>query len=126
MSKFYSVYIWKTIEQDDFKDGCIPDTFQQIGEVFKFQSSDLALVTARVREFIDLKDCNVFENKLEVSRLETDSGDEPSAACLDAWKRGPRSLKVFNTKIWNASYTVHLETVETTEICAGQLLDGGK
>jgi hypothetical protein len=126
VSKIYRATITKSIEQDEFNEGCIPKTYQDLGEVYILKSKDLNLVTEKVQEFLklyDLKFHEIYDNKLEVSRLETDDGDAPSQHCVDAWKKGPKELKKFSTKMWNASYTVILETVETTEINAGQLLD---
>lgn len=122
MSKIYRVAIYKTVEQDDFEKGCFGE-FQDFGEIWSFKSSDLETVISRLKNHLDLTGCEVYENRIETQRTETDDGDAPSEQCLAAWKKGPAALKAFNTKIWCANYTVILETVETTEVCAGILLD---
>jgi len=83
-------------------------------------------VNLQVR-FSITQDCYIVKtaNLPKVRKIkitETDDGDEPSAACLEAWKKGPKALMHFSTRIWCASYSVTLEMVETTDLCAGQLL----
>lgn len=116
----YQVTISKTIQEDDFEQGCI-GFFQDLGEIWTFKSSDLETCIARLKNQIDLKGAEVYDSKLEISRLEMDDAEEPSEACLNAWKAG--NVAAFHTKMWAANYTVTLETIETTAICAGQLLD---
>jgi len=117
--KSYKVTITKTIEVDDYNDGCLPDTFRDLGVFYTFQSSDLELTVERIKRHVDLDKCEEFENRLEFSTLETDNGEHPSVDCYEAWKKG--DIKRFNTQMWLATYSVYLESIETTELNANIL-----
>lgn len=117
--KTYKVTITKTVEVDDIKNGCDPDSFRDLGEFYTFKSSSLELCIERVKRAVDLEKCEEFEGRLDFQTLETDDGSHPSVECYEAWKKG--EIKRFNTQMWLATYSVYLESVETTELNANIL-----
>lgn len=113
--KSYLVRVYKTIEQDDFTNGCLPETFQYLGKVYEFRSSDLDLVRERLP--FDLSDAEELDGRLHFSLLEDANGDELRPRQIEAWKRNTLGGGAFH-----ASYTVHLSIVSEEETPASVLL----
>lgn len=117
--KQYRVEIIKFTEQDKYDQGCIPETIQNHGLVFKFQSSDIEMIKQRIENYTNVKlsQCELYPdgiNRLEFQCLEDGNGTIASQAKIEGWKNS--SIDLFN-----AMYSIYVTLVTIEDIDASIL-----
>ena len=84
----------KFAEQDEFEEGCLPDTGTSCPVDLRFSSETVAGIINEVCDFFGVKedalelDACDEPGRIDVCRDETDDGSEPSEAERAAWKQG--------------------------------------
>ena len=117
MNTTFEVSGWfKTIEEDTWEHGCVGkwshDTCCDL-----YSASTLPELITRLKAAFNCTDNGVLidscdePGRIDFQVTENDAGLEPSAAEIEAWKRGEERL-------WACTYTVHVERVtrETVEL----------
>jgi len=107
--KHIKVYVHVTRELDNYETGCDPDTFQDLGCIEKLYFNSIDDLTRN----IDVSECEVYKNRLTLSRLVDDDGYKAGAHKLELFKQGL-------VELWCESTTYYLSTVIETEFTEDQ------
>jgi len=104
------VNVYKTIELDNYKNGCNPETTQDFGEIDSFTCSKQDLFKD-IEKHLGFVKSNIepFENRLETSQLENVNGNIPTDHQLEKFKRNELEL-------YHAGYSIYVSEVRTKNI----------
>lgn len=114
-AKYQIIGLLKFAELDNFENGCDPDkgTSQYIELTFTGKTAEAAIQAAA--EFLGIKEDGIERNacdedgRVDFARTENEDTDEPTAAELEAWKRGEIDL-------YYCVYSGIVEKIETVRI----------
>lgn len=120
----FKAEITKTVELDNYENGCDPDTFQDHGVVDSIQGLSIKDVQFCINKQWDLSKFEQVEIDEEDTRLEfrcreDAEGNEATVSQIEAWKRGEIHL-------WDATYTIFFSQVTYLNINPTVLLSNQK
>ena len=107
MYKYIKVYVNVVREEDNYEQGCLGNP-QDLGIVEKLTFSSIE----QLRMNIDVDKCEIYEDRLTVSRLVDADGYEANTNQIEQWKQGKRKLWVEDTSY----YITHVTETEFTDI----------
>jgi hypothetical protein len=103
---YYTCTVIKTIEQDNYNEGCIGGTFQDLGVITEFKEDDLKQIIIDLKQLYSVDPC-IFDgenNRVEIQMTENEYGDKASKKELEQWGRGSINL-------WVATYSCYIEKI---------------
>lgn len=108
-AKDIEITVCKMVQEDHYKDGCDPDTINDIGVIYTYQNKSLEEVKNVIKLFCGF-DCKpqIYEDRIEVCTTENACGEQPSLAEQEAFKRG-------EIKLYCADYSFTLAKVKRVE-----------
>jgi hypothetical protein len=113
MKTYFNVNVLKHSEVDIFEDGCQPDTSMEFGtiEIFKVDTVDEILESVKNYG----AEPYIFEDRLEVQRLENSDGSEATPHEIERWKIG-------KIKLWAVSYSFYISMVKEEQATNEKLI----
>lgn len=119
MKTIIQVSVCKTVEIDNYENGCDMDSMRDFGivETFKSKGSSNNTIKELVRDITERygKPCH-FDDRLEVQRMENDLGQLANEREIEAWKKNEITL-------YAVSYSFYFSYVTTEDFKSGLLKD---
>ena len=110
MTRYQIKGLLKFAEEDNYKDGCLPDTATHYSVDYTFNGTSKEEVIKKVADFLGVGEDGIERNacddkgRIDFALMEDDEGTSPSKSQIDAWKKG-------RERLWYVIYTGHLEKV---------------
>ena len=108
MKKCYIGTIWKTAEEDNFKDGCIGN-IQDFGTIDKIKAETLPELISEFKARYNGAEFDEYNNWVRWSIMEDEDATEASPSQLEKWKSG-------DLRLWCADYFMSIEYHEVSEV----------
>lgn len=96
MRSYIKVSVNKTIEQDTYEEGCLPNTFQDYGYIEHFTFDTIEEAKKKLESYYGKMEVDELNNCLIYGRMENANGYEVSNTELEMWKLGERDLYYVN------------------------------
>jgi hypothetical protein len=100
----------KFSEEDNYLEGCDPDTTEMFGIHVPFRGNSAEEVIKAAADYLGIEEDGIERNaceekgRVDFQGMETNSGTTPSKSQIAAWKKG-------SFRLWNVIYTAHVEKV---------------
>ena len=118
----YEVNGWlKLTEEDSYEHGCLPSSGTQFSGGDSWHGATVETVVDQLRAFVPFRagqdaidrDACDETGRIDICGLETNDGNEPTEAEIEAWKRG-------EVRLWSVTYSFRLEEVTRRPVSAAK------
>lgn len=108
------VSVYKSVELDDYEKGCLLEGGSDFGciETFKTDSMNEALKIIK-----SYGEPCIFDDRLDVQKMENSDGYEPMEYQVEEWKKG-------NRKLYLARYSFYFSEITTKPLSQVDLIHG--
>jgi len=106
MAESIACRVYATIEEDNYSQGCNPDTFQDYGLVYSIEKETIEEIVKHMTGLYAFDDAEPFAqddddiNRLESGELTNEEGFEPSKKEIELWRED-------KLKLWQRNYTFY-------------------
>lgn len=105
----YIAEINYTMEEDDFKNGCLPETYRDHGIVQKVSSVTKQGLLDKIKSFTCTDNIERFNERLIAHTTVNANSYIPSNYEIEQWKKG-------KVKLYNANYDIYVSIQHTEEV----------
>lgn len=101
----------KSVEEDDFLEGCIPETYFLVELNVSFKSKTKKEIIEKIKRFYNVNDDDILLNscdeagRVDIQILENEYGEKADNEEIEKWKKG-------NVKLYLATYTHIVQKLE--------------
>lgn len=115
MSKYQINKLLKFAEEDNYQEGCDPDTTVMFDLDVSFRGNSAEEVIKSAAEYLGIEEDGIERNaceekgRVDFQGMETDDSMTPTKNQLKEWKKG-------NFRLWNTIYTAYVEKVSPAKL----------
>lgn len=106
------VNVYKSVELDDYENGCLLEGGSDFGCIDTFKTNSMNEALELIKTYGE--PC-IFDDRIDVQKMENGDGNEPMEYQIEEWKKG-------NRKMYLANYTFYFSEVTTKSLKQSDLV----